>query len=364
MQIRPYFARLQAESYAAEPHTDGLLDCALGTNPYGPAPALLECKLPAEALGEYPEAYGAAFCEALARYWAPVARVSPAHFSSCAGSFDALERLNRLFLAEGDAVLGVAPQFSDYRDSVLSFGARYQPVPLHPEAHYTFRPDDVLARIDSSYKLVYLDNPNNPTGQAIPLPQVEAIAAAARAAGACLVVDEAYGDYLPMQHSAICLLERYDNIAVVRSFSKAFGLPGLRVGYLAAGAGLQSAYQKANHPFAAGAAGLFYAPQALRESAWLTDTARQLAQVKQQVLAELKTLPRLHAAHSHAGVPILMLHTDADCDLPALLRRQGVAASALHGFDTLDKRFARLRMPHAQQAERLLCALRRAAAEI
>ena len=77
-----------------------------------------------------------------------------------------------------------------------------------------------LQRLDSRHKMVFVDNPNNPTGQVIPLAEIRRIASAAARLGIGVVVDEAYGDYMAKENSAINLLDDFDNVVVLRTFSK------------------------------------------------------------------------------------------------------------------------------------------------
>lgn len=81
-------------------------------------------------------------------------------------------------------------------------------------------PERVVAAIDDAVSLVYLDNPNNPTGQSVPLDAMRMILDKTREVGACVISDEAYGDYLAPEDSAITLVNEYDNLIVMRSFSK------------------------------------------------------------------------------------------------------------------------------------------------
>ena len=116
------------------------------------------------------------------------------------------------------------PTFDPYLHAARAMGARIVSVPATPD--YSFPVDAVLRAITPNTRLVYVNNPNNPTGQPIPK---EAIRRVARAAGHALVmVDEAYHDFLG-EH----FLEEaadYPNVMIGRTFSKAFGLAGMRAG--------------------------------------------------------------------------------------------------------------------------------------
>ena len=100
--------------------------------------------------------------------------------------------------------------------------------------------------------MLYIDNPNNPLGRAFEPAQVEHLAAICDRTGTALLVDEAFGDYLDDAASAIHLVPRYRNLIVVRSFSKALGLAGERIGYMFLSAELARVYREIDVPVRAG----------------------------------------------------------------------------------------------------------------
>lgn len=86
-----------------------------------------------------------------------------------------LQYINKLFLERGVKVLGYAPQFYGYPADVIMSGAEYKAVPLKPEDNFKFDVDDLLIEIKPRYCIIYIDNPNNPTGQLISLSDIEEI---------------------------------------------------------------------------------------------------------------------------------------------------------------------------------------------
>lgn len=122
--------------------------------------------------------------------------------------------------------LTVEPAFEMYAASVEGIGGRLIRIPPAPD--FAFPLDQVLAALDASVRLVYLTDPNNPTGLALPDGAAEQVAAAAP--GALVLVDEAYADF--SGRTSIGLAGRYPNLIVGRTFAKGHGLAGLRIGAL------------------------------------------------------------------------------------------------------------------------------------
>ncbi len=110
-------------------------------------------------------------------------------------------------------------------------GATYDYVLLKKEDNFKFNEKEFIEKINPEYKVIYIDNPNNPTGQIIPLSSIENIVKEAAKYDIAVMVDEAYGEYMPKENSAVKLLNNYDNVIALKTFSKGFGLAGLRAGY-------------------------------------------------------------------------------------------------------------------------------------
>jgi histidinol-phosphate aminotransferase len=147
------------------------------------------------------------------------------------GSDEAIDLLVRAFCRAGqDAIAIQPPTFGMYAVSAHIQGASVITVPL--AADFTLDVDAVLAALTPAVKLVFVCTPNNPTGQLVPLRDVTRLAQAL-AGRALLVVDEAYIEFSDAP-SAAALIDQFDNVAVLRTLSKAWALAGARIGTLLA----------------------------------------------------------------------------------------------------------------------------------
>ncbi|WP_426702719.1 histidinol-phosphate transaminase [Rhodanobacter sp. Col0626] len=177
----------------------------------------------------YPEPQPAALVAALATLY----RVRPEQLLIGRGSDEAIDLLVRAFCRAGrDAILIQPPTFGMYAVCARVQDAALVEVPLAADA--TLDVDAVLAAVTPGVKLVFICTPNNPTGQLVPRSAVERLAQAL-AGHALLVVDEAYVEFAD-EGSVADLLDRYDNLAVLRTLSKAWALAGARIGSLLANA--------------------------------------------------------------------------------------------------------------------------------
>ena len=118
----------------------------------------------------------------------------------------ALCRINSIVLEEGTTVVALMPCFSSYTSNARSCGAAIVSVPLKEEEKFAFDTDRYIAALNPGQRLAYIDNPNNPTGQALPLADIRRILDAAREKEIVVVIAEAYGDFLEKEESADSLI--------------------------------------------------------------------------------------------------------------------------------------------------------------
>jgi histidinol-phosphate aminotransferase len=145
------------------------------------------------------------------------------------GTDQAISVIFRTFADKGDKVVIPDPSFAMYAQAARISGNRIVS-PLYPEDSLAFPLAEVLAAIDAKVKLIVVCNPNSPTGTLVPIRDIERIAKQAK--NAIVYVDEAYFEFSGC--SAASLIKRSPNVIISRTFSKAFGLAGLRIGYIIA----------------------------------------------------------------------------------------------------------------------------------
>jgi len=160
------------------------------------------------------------------------------------GSNELTYTLGMCFVEDGDGVLTPTPMFALYESMVRLHGGT--PLQTHCTADFQVDCDDVVATIEREQpKLTILATPNNPTGLAIPKKEIERIV---KAADGFVVIDEAYHEFNP-EGTALDLLMRHPNVIILRTLSKAFGLAGLRLGYLVARPEVIGEMMKSRLPF-------------------------------------------------------------------------------------------------------------------
>lgn len=226
--ISPYVAGRPidevARSYGLDPQH--IVKLASNENPLGMSPKVREAV--ASALLDtprYPDNDGFALKQALAaRFGVPAAWITLGH-----GSSDILEMAARALLTDADAAMYSRYSFVVYTQAVQGVGATHQVV---PDKNFGHDLEGMLAAITPQTRLIYVANPNNPTGTFLKaddlLGFIERVPA-----DVAVVLDEAYVEYIEpaLRYDSMEWVRRFPNLIVSRTFSKAYGLAGLRIGY-------------------------------------------------------------------------------------------------------------------------------------
>jgi len=271
-----------------------IIDCRYGCNPYGCSASAIKAfreKAKEYDFTHYPEPTGRRLKENLALHWETQGVVvKPEDIVVGEGAIGILERLNKMLLFPGARVLGYLPQWQEYISEARSSGALYSGVSLHRKDGYKFSVSRFLEEINPEYQLIYIDNPNNPTGQLISLSDIRIIVEKAAEAAIPVIIDEAYGDFVSPECSAINLYSRYPNLIVVRSFSKGFGLPGLRIGYAFLQGELRRLYSKVDLPFRILDISIDVALTSLRNKKFIIDSGRKIKIDKEKIINRVKIL--------------------------------------------------------------------------
>jgi histidinol-phosphate aminotransferase len=261
----PYEAGRGIEEVARELGRDPeeFVKLASNENAHGPSPAAAErIRAVADDVHHYPTAAHADLRAELADRWS----VDASQVWTANGADGAIDTLCRAMLEPGDRILAPDPGFAYYPMSARYHHGEVATYDLEPPG-FADTADAVLEAYDGE-RMVFLTSPHNPTGQTVDLSAVERIAEETDER-TLVVVDEAYGEYAPLP-SAVSMLggdpeyveglhdlavpevDDRDDVAVLRTFSKAYGLAGMRLGYAVVPEAWGDAYARVNTPFAAG----------------------------------------------------------------------------------------------------------------
>lgn len=243
-QLRPYEPGRPADALRRELGVSQVVKLASNEGPLGPFPSVVErLREAVPALNRYPE-----LAHDLRERLAERHGVSPQRIWAGNGAVSIIGDLALALLRPGDEVLMGWPSFVAYPIGATAMGAVPVYAPLRPSGENDL--EAMAARIGGRTRIVYVCSPNNPTGGIVHRDDLRRFAEAVPE-GVLLVVDAAYHEYVtdPRYGDAVRDLGDLPNVAVLRSFSKAYGLAGMRVGYMVGPPEVVAAVSKVAHPF-------------------------------------------------------------------------------------------------------------------
>jgi histidinol-phosphate aminotransferase len=273
----------------------------------------------AAGLNRYPDREAVALRADLAAYLAaglpPGQSLDAAGVWAANGSNEVLQQLLQAFGGPGRTALGFAPSYSMHE--VIATGTSTRWVNGAREADFTVPPPRAAEQVlEHRPAVVLLTSPNNPTGTALPLATVEAVL---DVAPGMVVVDEAYAEFArPGVPSALTLLPGHPRLVVTRTMSKAFGMAGLRVGYLAADPAVVDAVALVRLPYHLSALTQAVARVALAHAPELLGTVEAVKAERDRIVAALPSLG-LAAVPSDANFVLFGRFGDARAAWRALL---------------------------------------------
>ena len=245
--ITPYPPGKPIEELEREYGISGSIKLASNENPFGPSPAAVEAMHAALSnLHRYPDGS----CHYLGRALADHLGLTPEQIVFGNGSNEVIEFLVKAFVRDGDEVITSHPSFLMYQKFVQVRGGRNHVVDLKEMSHDL---DAIGATVSPRTRLIFIDNPNNPTGTMIPRERLHAFLSALPD-DLLLVLDEAYIDFVDEDrgYDTLNLLDEVDGrcaVVLLRTFSKAYGLAGLRIGFGLMAPTVAACLHKVRQPF-------------------------------------------------------------------------------------------------------------------
>jgi len=350
--IAPYVPGKPVEELAREFHLDpaGIVKLASNENPRGPSPKALAAIATAAAdLTRYPDGNGFALRSALASRLG----VAPECLVLGNGSNDVLELVTQAFLTPGDEAIYAQHAFAVYPLATHARGAKGVEVPAKDHGHDL---PAMLAAVTPRTRVVFVANPNNPTGTWIGAAAMEAFVASVPRE-VVVVLDEAYDEYLaPSDRSrSISWIARYPNLIVSRTFSKAYGLAALRVGYGVMDASVADLLNRVRQPFNVNSFAQAAAIAALGDAAYVEESARSNREGMRQIEAGLAKLG-VAFVPSHGN--FLLVNVGDGARVYAALLRDGVIVRPVANYGLPG--FLRVTVGLPAENERFLAALGRA----
>ncbi|GAB6137034.1 threonine-phosphate decarboxylase CobD [Halanaerobaculum tunisiense] len=251
--------------------------------------------------------------------------------------------------------LVLAPTFSEYRSAVESTGGTVEEFQLQREEEFTLNVDDLLPRL-AGVDIFFLCNPNNPTGKFLTREEVIKIINYAASQGTFVVVDEAFVDFLEEDISVIDVVNDYDNLFVLRSLTKFFAIPGLRLGYGVTNQELIKQLRAGKDPWNVNYLAQLAGREALRDKEYIAQTREAISREKKFLYQRLADFSQLKVYYPYANYIFVNLADNewTATRLEEKLGQQGILIRNCNTYSGLGEDFIRLAVKSREDNRQLL----------
>jgi len=270
-------------------HSNDVIDFSTNINPYGP-PAGTKKAINKAIITGYPDSSS----YDLRLQLASRLKVKPENLLAGNGSTELIRLAATAFIDPGDSALILRPSYGEYDTGARITDAKIHYVSALKNKNFRFTVENIISSIDRyNPKLLFIGNPNNPTGQYFILKEIERILAANK--NTLMVLDEAYIAFTPDAGESVNLLN-YDNLIIIRSMTKDYSLAGLRLGYAISNSRLIAELEKLLPPWNVSSVAQVAGIHVLRDDAFLIRSNNNINKARQYLLDALsakgyKTVP-------------------------------------------------------------------------
>jgi L-threonine-O-3-phosphate decarboxylase len=336
-----------------------VLDFSSNINPLGPPLKALEAinaclwRIPF-----YPDSNSRALRKAIAHH---IGDIGEENVIVGNGSSELIHLFAEVFLGKGTEALIPIPTFSEYERAVKKTGGKTKFFRLDKD--FMFHPKNLLNKINSRTRVVFLCNPNNPTSALIPRDVVLEIIQGSLAKDVIVFLDETFMEFVSREKrsSLAKQVETYPNVFVLGSFTKVFGLTGLRIGYGVACKDIVDVLFKVKLPWNVNVLAQAAAIAALEDREYLQNTERLIKEERAFLLSELKEISCFRVFPADANFIFIDIRRTGltAAELKRKMLNHGILIRDCSSFRGLDEYFIRVAIRTRQENQRLLEALRK-----
>ncbi len=325
-KVKPYVPGKPMEEVQRELGLEKVIKMGSNENPF-PLPEFVKEAM-VKALGKV-NRYPDAGCFYLIRAISKKLGVSPEEVFVGSGSEQLINGIVRVFVSPEDEVVFAEPSFVVYKIATTVVGAKCVAVPCKDYRH------DLLAMAEAvtdKTKLVFICNPNNPTGTIVTKEELDEFMSKIEGKKVLVVLDEAYFEYVtdPQYPDGLDYFRRYGNVIVLRTFSKVYGLAGLRVGYGIAPREVVNAYFRVKEVFNVNVVAQAAALAALKEEKYVEEVRDKTTRGKEFLYAEFEKLG-LEFVKSHTN--FILVKVEDSIGVFNKLLKKGIIVRPADNFD-------------------------------
>ena len=316
LNIKPYVGGKPIEEVKREFTLRKVIKLASNENPYPPSPKVLRAM---EGVLRNVNRYPDGNCFYLRKALSKILKVSENHIIFGNGSDEVIVYIARAFIKSGDEVIIARPSFLIYDIASRVEGAVVKAIPLKENFRYDL--EEMKKAVTSKTKVIFLGNPDNPSGWYFTESEIQNFLKGLRT-DIIVFIDEAYYEYVRYKDygDSIKLLKKHKNVIVTRTFSKMYGLAGLRIGYGIANPELIDCINRVREPFNINSVAQVAALSVLKDKKYYCDLAKKIEGQRKYLYKSLEDL-NLKYIESCTNFVLIDLKKEASHITQALLRK-------------------------------------------
>ncbi len=331
-----------------------ILDFSANINPLGmPVQAWEALGKALNQLQHYPEMYA----DSLVKQIALLGNQPESRILAGNGSTELIYLLVRVLKPK--TALIVAPAFTEYQRAVKVYGGKVDFCHTRYENNFVLETDLLIKGLEKGPDILFMGNPNNPTGSLLRPEELRPVLVAARQSGTICIIDEAFIDFADEQASMEPLVEEFENLVILRSLTKIFSLAGLRCGYLLASSMLVERLRYHQEPWNVNSLAIAAAREALGDQPFQEETRRFITRERDFLLQHLTRIPFLQTFPSRANYLLMKLDRKySSRQLSDFLRREcRMLIRLCTDFTGLDDSFIRIAVKNRENNLKLVAAM-------
>ena len=331
---------------------DQLIDFSISTNPLGvPETALESIRQHLNWIKHYPDPDPEWLLEALAKSDG----VKPDNVIVANGSTELIYLFNEVFLENGYEAIIPVPSFSEYKAAIEKFGGNMTFLKCDPAKNFQLNVEELEKTISNKTRIIFLCNPNSPTGALYDKADVLRVIKFAAERDVLVFLDEDYIDFVDdsKRYSMAEYVDDYNNLFVLRSLTKFFGLAGVRIGYGIGSPDLIQVLKNIKMPWSVNSLAMFATASAVKDVDFIKKSRLLVSNSRKEMMELFTSVPWLKVYPSETNFLLIEITRD---NLTSTKIREGLAKKGFiirdcKDFDGLNNRFFRVtvRMPEENQ---------------
>ncbi len=319
--------------------TSEIKDFSGNINPLAPPERIINSIIDnVTAITRYPDAKYLKLRQAIGNYTG----VSADNIIVGNGSTELISLVMNLY--SGKKALIISPAYSEYERAVSNNGGTFVLFPLLEEDNFRLNLNNLLPILSEEINLLVICNPNNPTGTAIPLEDLETIINRCKENNIFVMIDETYAEFSE-DVSACPLIEKHKNLFIIRGTSKFFGVPGLRLGYgLCSDEKVLETAEKVKDPWSVSTLSTLAGESMFKDTQFINKTKTFIAQQREKICSALEKISSVKYYESYSNfILIKILNPTLNAQiLFDLLIKEGILIRNADSFPFLDNSFFRI----------------------